>query len=124
MDILGVGQSLLQQTYNRFLRDFLPENIYIVTNQAYVDLVKYQIAGINGQQILAEPMGKNTAACIAYACGKISKINTHAVCIVAPSDHLILQEDRFLVLSARRAMVTYLTVVNRVIVQTIQDNPP
>lgn len=104
LDILGVGQSLLQQTYNRFLRDFLPENIYIVTNLAYVGLVKDQINGINEQQILAEPMGKNTAACIAYACGKISKINTHAVCIVAPSDHLILQEDRFLD-DVKRAML-------------------
>lgn len=96
IDILGVGQSLLQQTYSRFLKNFLPENIYIVTNQNYVGLVKEQIAGIQDQQILAEPMGKNTAACIAYACGKISKINTHAVCIVAPSDHLIIQEERFL----------------------------
>ncbi len=96
IDILGVGKSLIQQTYERFLKSFLPENIYIVTNAAYVDLVKSQLQGIGDQQILAEPVGKNTAACVAYACGKISKINTHAVCIVAPSDHLILQETDFL----------------------------
>jgi mannose-1-phosphate guanylyltransferase len=96
LDILGTGSSLLQQTYKRFLKNFLPENIYIVTNTAYVELVKEQIPGINEQQILGEPVAKNTAACIAYACGKISKINTHAVCIVAPSDHLILDESGFL----------------------------
>jgi len=96
LDILGTGSSLLQQTYKRFLHDFLPENIYVVTNQAYVGLVKEQLPQIQIHQILAEPMGKNTAACVAYACGKISKINTHAICIVAPSDHLILDEALFL----------------------------
>ncbi len=96
LDILGVGKSLLQQTYDRFLKNFLPENIYIVTNAAYIGLVKEQLPGIDEQLILGEPMGKNTAACIAYASGKISKINTHAVCIVAPSDHLILDEPAFM----------------------------
>ncbi len=96
IDILGVGKSLLQQTYERFLKNFIPENIYIVTNAAYINLVKEQLSGIGEQQILGEPMGKNTAACIAYACGKISKINTHAVCIIAPSDHLILDEPGFM----------------------------
>lgn len=96
LDILGTGKSLLQQTYQRFLKSFLPENIYIVTNAAYVGLVKTQIPNIGDQQILGEPIAKNTAACIAYACGKINKINEHAVCIVAPSDHLILEEANFL----------------------------
>ena len=96
LDILGTGTSLLQQTYKRFLKHFLPENIYIVTNVAYVGLVKEQLIGINAQQILGEPIGKNTAACVAYACGKISKINPEGVCIVAPSDHLILDEQGFL----------------------------
>lgn len=96
LDILGTGSSLLQHTYKRFLKRFLPENIYIVTNAAYVDLVKDQLAGIGEQQILGEPIAKNTAACIAYACGKIGKINPDAICIVAPSDHLILDEQAFL----------------------------
>jgi mannose-1-phosphate guanylyltransferase len=96
LDILGTNTSLLQQTYKRFLRNFSPENIYIVTNQAYIQLVKDQIAGIGDQQILGEPIGKNTSACIAYACGKINKINPDAVCIIAPSDHLILDEPAFM----------------------------
>jgi mannose-1-phosphate guanylyltransferase len=95
LDILGTGTSLLQQTYKRFLKNFIPENIYIVTNVAYIGLVKEQLKGIGDQQILGEPIGKNTAACVAYACGKISKINSDAVCIVAPSDHLILDEPGF-----------------------------
>lgn len=96
LDILGTGSTLLQQTYRRFLKAFAPENIYIVTNAAYENLVKEQLPGIGEQQILGEPIAKNTAACIAYACGKINKLNTHAVCIVAPSDHLILDEAAFL----------------------------
>jgi mannose-1-phosphate guanylyltransferase len=96
LDILGTGNSLLQFTYKRFLKRFLPQNIYIVTNAAYVDLVKDQLPSIHEQQILGEPIAKNTAACIAYACGKINKINADAVCIVAPSDHLILDESSFL----------------------------
>lgn len=96
IDILGTGNTLIQQTYKRFLKQFLPENIYIVTNAAYVGLVNEQLPDVGSQQILAEPMGKNTAACIAYACGKITKINKNAVCIIAPSDHLILDESSFL----------------------------
>lgn len=96
IDILGTGKSLIQQTYDRFLKKFQAENIYIVTNIAYVELVKEQIPNIGDQQILAEPVGKNTAACVAYACGKISKINEDALCIIAPSDHLILDETAFL----------------------------
>jgi mannose-1-phosphate guanylyltransferase len=96
IDILGIGKSLIQQTYERFLKKFEAENIYIVTNAAYVGLVKEQIPGIGDQQILSEPIGKNTAACVAYACGKISKINPDALCIIAPSDHLILDETAFL----------------------------
>ena len=96
LDILGTGNSLLQFTYKRFLKRFLPQNIYIVTNAAYLGLVKDQLPSIHEQQILGEPIAKNTAACIAYACGKINKINADAVCIVAPSDHLILDESSFL----------------------------
>lgn len=96
LDILGTGKSLLQQTYERFLKAFLPENIFIVTNAAYEELVKEQLPNMPTDRILGEPTAKNTAACIAYASAKIHKLNTHAVCIVAPSDHLILDEAAFL----------------------------
>ncbi|MCX6187560.1 MAG: mannose-1-phosphate guanylyltransferase [Bacteroidetes bacterium] len=96
IDILGVGKSLLQQTYERFLESFLPENIFIITNSSYVGLVKEQLPNMPDSCILGEPTAKNTAACIAYTCAKIYKINTHAICIVAPSDHLILDSKKFL----------------------------
>lgn len=96
LDILGTGKSLLQQTYDRFLKAFLPENIFIVTNIAYLPLVKQQLSNMPEDRILGEPTAKNTAACIAYASAKIHKLNTHAACIVAPSDHLILDENKFL----------------------------
>ncbi len=96
LDILGTGKSLLQQTYDRFLKAFLPENIFIVTNIAYLPLVKQQLPNMPEDRILGEPTAKNTAACIAYASAKIHKLNTHAACIVAPSDHLILDENKFL----------------------------
>lgn len=96
LDILGTGKTLLQQTYDRFLKAFLPENIFIVTNIAYLPLVKQQLPNMPEDRILGEPTAKNTAACIAYASAKIHKLNTHAACIVAPSDHLILDEAKFL----------------------------
>jgi mannose-1-phosphate guanylyltransferase len=86
----------MQQTYDRFLKAFLPENIFIVTNAAYIPLVKEQLPDMPEDRILGEPTAKNTAACIAYASAKIHKLNTHAACIVAPSDHLILDEEKFL----------------------------
>jgi mannose-1-phosphate guanylyltransferase len=95
MDILGTGQTLLQQTYTRFLRLCPKENIFVVTNDSYVDLVKEQIPGITDATILSEPMRKNTAPCVAYACYKIAELNPNAVTVIAPSDHLITKEDTF-----------------------------
>lgn len=95
MDILGTGQTLLQQTYNRFLRLCPKENIYIVTNDSYVHLVKEQISGIADSAILSEPTRKNTAPCVAYACYKIGQLNPDAITVIAPSDHLITKEDTF-----------------------------
>ena len=95
MDILGTGQTLLQQTYNRFLKVCPKENIFIVTNDAYVDLVKEQIEEIKDDNILKEPARKNTAPCVAYATYKIAQMNPDAITVVAPSDHLIVMEDTF-----------------------------
>lgn len=95
MDILGTGETLLQQTYNRFLRLCPQENIFIVTNDSYVDLVQEQISDIDITNILSEPARKNTAPCVAYACYKIAQLNSDAVVVVAPSDHLITKEDTF-----------------------------
>ena len=95
IDILGTGETLIQQTYNRFKRICPEENIYIVTNEIYKDLTKSQLAGITDEQIICEPTMRNTAPCIAYANYKIAAKNPDANIIVAPSDHLILKEEEF-----------------------------
>ena len=95
LDILGIGKTLLQQTFNRFADICPEENILIVTNTAYKDLVLEQLPGIKPSNILLEPLRKNTAPCIAYANYKINKINPNACIVVAPSDHLILKEKQF-----------------------------
>ncbi|MEO1652545.1 MAG: mannose-1-phosphate guanylyltransferase, partial [Bacteroidota bacterium] len=94
-DILGTGKSLLQQTVARF-QDICPiENVYIVTNEIYKDLVKEQLPLLKDDQILLEPVKRNTAPCIAYASYKIAQQNPAANMVVAPADQVILQEDKF-----------------------------
>jgi mannose-1-phosphate guanylyltransferase len=95
IDVLGTGKTLIQNTYDRFLKICPPENIYVVTNENYKDLVKQQIPEMGDQQILTEPVMRNTAPCIAYGCYKIESLNPDAVIVVAPSDHLILDEPAF-----------------------------
>ena len=94
-DILGRGKTLIQETFDRFTAFIPSENIYIVTNEAYYDLVRSQLPDITDHQILLEPMGRNTAPCVAYAAYKIRKRNPEASFVVAPADHLIAKEDVF-----------------------------
>ena len=94
-DVLGIGRSLLQLTVDRYLPICPKENILIVTNSSYKDLVKEQLPGFKDSQILLEPSRKNTAPCVAYAVYKINEINKEANIIVAPSDHLIVKEIDF-----------------------------
>ena len=96
LDILNKGETLIQTTYNRFLKIADKDNIFIVTNEQYLPIIKEQIPGINPAMILAEPMRKNTAPCIAYACHKIAALDPNANIVVAPSDHLMVSEDKFL----------------------------
>lgn len=96
LDMLGVGKTFLQATYQRFLKICLPQNIYIVTNSGYKDIVFEQIPTLQPFQVLLEPHGRNTAPCIAYANFTILKQNPNANIVVAPSDHLILNEEKFL----------------------------
>jgi mannose-1-phosphate guanylyltransferase len=105
IDILGTGKTLIQQTFDRFLKVCPRENIYIVTNDIYKDQVLQQLKGITENQVLCEPMRRNTAPAIAYAAYKISRLNPQANLVVAPSDHIILKEDIFtdVILSALKA---------------------
>lgn len=96
IDILGLGKSLLQLTYERFLKICPSEQIYILTNNNYAELVREQLPAVLECNILLEPTRNNTAPCIAYASYKIAKTNPDANIVVAPSDHLILKETEFL----------------------------
>ncbi|CAN5444436.1 mannose-1-phosphate guanylyltransferase [soil metagenome] len=95
LDILGTGKTLIQQTYERFLKVCPKENIIIVTNADYTQLVLEQLPDLRPDQVLAEPLRRNTAPCIAYAAYKILKRNPKANMVVAPSDHVIMKEDAF-----------------------------
>ena len=94
-DILNRGKTLIQETFDRFASFIPAENIYVVTNERYFDLVKEQLPLLQDDQILLEPVGRNTAPCVAYAAYKIQTINPNAVFVVAPSDHLISKPEVF-----------------------------
>lgn len=96
LDILGTGRSLLQSTYDRFVQIIPKENILIVSNEDYADLILEQLPELNKEQVLLEPMRRNTAPCIAYANYRIKAITENANIVVAPSDHIILKETQFL----------------------------
>ncbi|MGI9547743.1 MAG: mannose-1-phosphate guanylyltransferase [Flavobacteriaceae bacterium] len=94
-DMLGAGATLLQKTFDR-LKSFIPaENILILTNEKYSDLVMEQLPELELNQVVAEPDMRNTAPCILYAAMKIQKMDPDAVMIVAPSDHWIEAENLF-----------------------------
>ena len=94
-DMLGTGATLIQKTFQR-LNKFIPaQNILILTNERYNDLVLEQLPMVKQEQVVLEPAMRNTAPCILYAALKIRKMNENAVMIVAPSDHWIEDEDAF-----------------------------
>ncbi|WP_276091074.1 mannose-1-phosphate guanylyltransferase [Pedobacter sp. JY14-1] len=96
LDILGIGKSLLQLTYDRFLKLCPAENIFIVTNAQYEKIILQQLDGISASQLICEPSRNNTAPCIAYASFKLHGLNPEANVVVAPSDHFILYQDTFI----------------------------
>ncbi|PLX10245.1 MAG: mannose-1-phosphate guanylyltransferase [Marinilabiliales bacterium] len=96
LDILGTGRTLLQMTFDRFKSVCPIENIYIVTSSIYKETINEQLPELKDEQILLEPMRRNTAPCIAYANYNILSKNPNANIITAPSDHLILKEDEFI----------------------------
>lgn len=96
IDALGTGRSLLQMTYDRFANSIPNENIWIVSNEIYRDILTEQLPELNHENILLEPAKKNTAPCIAYAAYKIKKRDPQAVMAILPSDHVIFKEEKFL----------------------------
>ncbi len=95
LDILGTGKSFIRHTYERFAGIIPTENFLVVTSIHYKSLVLTHIPELNEEQILCEPLRRNTAPCIAYAAYKIRKKNPEASMVVTPADHLILNENEF-----------------------------
>ena len=95
IDVLGVGKSLLQLTVERFGDICKAENVWVVTNKAYVNLVKEQLPELPDGNILCEPCRRNTAPCIAYVSWKIKSKDPKANIVVTPSDHIVTNTEEF-----------------------------
>ena len=122
LDFFGTGRSLLQQTFDRFSKVIPTENILVVTNDLYADLVKEQLPELNSEQILLEPTRRNTAPCIAWAAYHIRALNPNANIVVAPSDHLILKESEFL--SAIEKGLAFVAKSDKLLTLGIKPNRP
>lgn len=96
LDILGTGRTLLQQTFDRFQKLMSPDHIFVVSNQEYRQIIINQLPEIPEDNILLEPLRRNTAPCIDYANFRIQLKDPDAKIVVAPSDHLIIKEEEFL----------------------------
>lgn len=95
IDVLGVGKSLLQLTVDRFDKICPPENVWVVTNKNYVEIVKQQLPNLPEGNILCEPCRRNTAPCIAYVSWKIKASDPKANIVVSPSDHIVTDKEEF-----------------------------
>ena len=95
IDVLGCGRTLIQMTADRLLPLCPYENMWVVTSRNYVGILREQLPGIPADNILAEPEGRNTAPCIAYACWKIKARHPEANIVITPSDALVLDGDEY-----------------------------
>ena len=95
IDFFGTGRTLLQMAFDRIVGIVPVENILLLTNESYGSLIKEQLPDIKDSQILLEPVRRNTAPCIAWAAHHVRAINPQAKMMVAPSDHLIINVEKF-----------------------------
>ncbi len=95
IDLMGLGRTMLQLTFDRFSSMCDTEHFVVVTNEEYYETVCQQLPEIPLKNILREPFRRNTATCIAFATAYIKQLDPNAVCVVTPADHLILNEMRF-----------------------------
>ena len=95
IDVLGIGKSLLQLTVERFGSIISPENIWVVTNRKYADIVAKQLPDMPQENILCEPCRRNTAPCIAYISWRIKSKDPKANIVVTPSDHIVTNTAEF-----------------------------
>lgn len=95
IDILGCGRTLIQLTADRFKGICPMQNLWVVTNAKYLDIVKQQLPDILADHILAEPAARNTAPCIAWACWSIKKEDPQANVVVTPADAVVMNPEEF-----------------------------
>ena len=95
IDVLGVGRSLLQLTMDRFEGVIEKENIWVVTNKKYADVVREQLPEMPADHVLCEPCRRNTAPCVAYVSWRIKSQDPKANVVVTPSDHIVTNVDEF-----------------------------
>lgn len=95
IDVLGVGRSLLQLTMDRFEGVIEKENIWVVTNKKYADVVREQLLEMPADHVLCEPCRRNTAPCIAYVSWRIKSQDPKANVVVTPSDHIVTNVEEF-----------------------------
>ncbi len=95
IDIMGVGRSLLQLTYDRFSGLVPKENVWVLTNKNYGDIVAEQLPDVDRSHILLEPCRRNTAPCIAYVSFRIKSLNPNANIVVTPSDAIVMDVPEF-----------------------------
>jgi mannose-1-phosphate guanylyltransferase len=95
LDLLNLGRTLIQSTYDRFAQYIPNENIYVVTSFQYREIVEKQLPQLKPENILCEPSRKNTAPCVAYISYKLNELNPKSNLICAPADHLILDDTAF-----------------------------
>lgn len=121
LDVLGSGRTLLQMTYDRFKDHVKAENIWVVSNVIYKDILAEQLPELSAANILLEPHKRNTAPCIAYAAYKIREQDPQGIMVILPSDHVIFKEEAFI-----RVVNTAVTATNnqRLITIGIEPNKP
>ena len=95
IDILGCGRTLIQLTVDRFQGICPMRNFWVVTNAAYVEIVRKQLPDIPADHILAEPAARNTAPCIAWACWSIRQEDPTANVVVTPADAVVMNPEEF-----------------------------
>ena len=122
IDILGVGRTLIQLTFDRFRGIADPENVWVVTNAKYVDIVREQLPDIPAENILAEPAARNTAPCIAWAGWKINKKAPNANIVVTPSDAIVMDVPSFQ--SVIREALDYTANHQAIVTLGIRPNRP
>lgn len=122
IDVMGCGKSLLQLTVERFAPLCPIENFWVVTSEKYAHIVKEQLPNLPENNILAEPIARNTAPCIAYACWKIKKYHPEVNIVVTPSDALVINTTEFQ--RVIKEAIDFTTTMNSIVTIGIKPNRP